>query len=490
MIHNKLKYLQLIGLVLLSMVVTTSCEREVSDDAILATFPTTADVFTDNPVGLTDEFFISFDPVEGANTEAFGTDNNEAYLGSSSIRIDVPSPDDPNGNFVGGIFRDRGEGRNLTGYDALTFWAKGSATGILSQVGFGTDFLEDKYPASRTAIQLTTDWKKYTIPIPNSSKLTQERGMFLFAAGGLDIVDDEPNGNEIGWTFWLDEIKFEKLGTLLLTEALLFNGQDLSTTSFQDSRLNLFGISTTFNLETGENVQVATSPLYFDFQNSDPNVAEIDFTGEPVINIIGDSGTTLISATISNANVQGSYEITSLGPLPFAPIPSLLPENVKSVFSDSYQDVVQINFDPGFGGSTTQVSLFERLNNTVSEPFNDQTLVYSTNNFTGILFDGIVDASNLSFMHVDIFIEDENGSIEFQIRDAGEDRIIDSNNNGFPINDDRDFRRTISNLNPGEWNSIEIPLAGNISNQKDNLAGIILVGGPDFILDNIYFYVP
>jgi len=160
------------------------------------------------------------------------------------------------------------------------------------------------------------------------------------------------------------------------------------------------------------------------------------------------------------------------------------------VFSDRYQDVVQINFDPGFGGSTTQVSLFERLNNNAGEPFNDQALVYSTNNFTGILFDGVVDASNLTFMHVDIFVENEDASIEFQIRDAGDNRIIDSNNNGFPINDDRDFRRTISNLNPGEWNSVEIPLTGNIANQKDNLAGIILVGGPDFIVDNIYFYVP
>jgi len=80
MIHNKSKYFQLMGLVLLSMIVTTSCEREVSDAAVLATFPTTAGVFTDNPVGLTDEFFISFDPVEGANVNGFDTDESEAYV--------------------------------------------------------------------------------------------------------------------------------------------------------------------------------------------------------------------------------------------------------------------------------------------------------------------------------------------------------------------------------------------------------------------------
>jgi len=73
------------------------CDRDISDDAALASFPNTAEIFTDNPVGLTDDFFISFDPVEGANTEGFGTDDNEAYQRTSSIRIEVPAPNDPNG---------------------------------------------------------------------------------------------------------------------------------------------------------------------------------------------------------------------------------------------------------------------------------------------------------------------------------------------------------------------------------------------------------
>jgi len=129
----------------LVIALTVSCERDISDDAIEATFPNTADIFTDIPVGLTDEFFISFDPNVGANTAGFGTDDNEAYVGTSSIRIDVPSPTDPDGNFIGGIFRDRGAGRDLSGYDALTFWAKGTLTGTI-QVGFGTDFMTDTYP--------------------------------------------------------------------------------------------------------------------------------------------------------------------------------------------------------------------------------------------------------------------------------------------------------------------------------------------------------
>ena len=161
MIYNKNKQ-NLLWLLAFMMVITVSCERDLSDDVTDATFPNTADIFTDNPVGLTDEFFVSFDPNGGANTQGFGTDENEAYEGTTSIRIDVPAPNDPDGNFIGGIFKDRGNGRNLTQYDALTFWARGSVNGSVL-VGFGTDFEGGLFPVS-TEVQMTTGWKKYIVP--------------------------------------------------------------------------------------------------------------------------------------------------------------------------------------------------------------------------------------------------------------------------------------------------------------------------------------
>ena len=131
---KNIKYLKTTLLAL--MIITVSCERELSDDITVATFPSAGDFYTDAPVGLTDAFFISFDPASGANTEGFGTDDNEAYEGTSSIRIDVPTPSDPNGAYIGGIFKDRGDGRDLTGYDALTFWLKGSTTATIATFGF------------------------------------------------------------------------------------------------------------------------------------------------------------------------------------------------------------------------------------------------------------------------------------------------------------------------------------------------------------------
>ena len=64
--HIIIPVLGLLGIVMIS------CERGFSDDIDLATFNNNPDIFIDAPVGLTDEFFESFDPAVGANTEGFG----------------------------------------------------------------------------------------------------------------------------------------------------------------------------------------------------------------------------------------------------------------------------------------------------------------------------------------------------------------------------------------------------------------------------------
>jgi hypothetical protein len=48
--------------------------------------------------------------------------------------------------------------------------------------GLGNDNTgTSKYSAERSAIQLTTAWTKYTLPIPLAAKLAVEKGIFFFA---------------------------------------------------------------------------------------------------------------------------------------------------------------------------------------------------------------------------------------------------------------------------------------------------------------------
>jgi hypothetical protein len=51
------------------------------------------------------------------------------------MRFDVPNVGDPLGAYSGAIFRTE-TARDLSGYDALTFWAKGTQAGLINEIGF------------------------------------------------------------------------------------------------------------------------------------------------------------------------------------------------------------------------------------------------------------------------------------------------------------------------------------------------------------------
>ncbi len=462
-------YLKLTVLLGLIITITVSCEREFSEDVEFATYPTTAEVFTDDFVGMGSKFYFPYVD-DGAKPDVFSVDDSEGYESDASIRIDVPDGDDPDGGWAGFSFVVDGSGRDLTQYDAFTFWAKSSQSVNISVIGFG----EDKYLTQRNNVSFTTTWKKFIIPIPDPLKLTNEKGMFSISAGGIGDIQ----GEELGYTFWIDELKFEDLGTIAQPRPAILGGMDEVSTSFTGTTVELTGLTQTFNLASGENLTVSTAPSYFTFSSSEIEVARVSELG--IVSIVGE-GTSLITAQLGSEKATGSLTITSSGALPIAPIPDKDKANVKSIYSDVYDSVTESNFTPNFGGSTT----------STTEVGSDGSYVqlYANNNYTGIMFNSTVDTSTLTYLHVDIYIQEAVATdIVVQIRDVGADKVIDSDDNGYPINDDKDYRFTASGLTPGEWTSFEIPLVGDIASQKDNLGALILVGGPDFILDNIYFY--
>jgi len=469
----KFIYTKKMFLVALVFIISVSCERELSDEVEFATFPATAEVFTDTPIGMGTNFYF---PYSGSKATAWTVDSQVSYEGSASMRFDVPNANDPEGNYAGAIFRIDGEGsgRDLSGFDALTFWAKASQAVTIGEIGFGEDFGENKYVTTRTNIDLTTNWVKYIVPIPDPSKLIQERGLLRYSAGGIGDV-----GNEVGYTFWLDDVKFEKLGTVAQPQPVIINGEDVIQQTFNGSIIDLAtsGLTQTFNV-SGKNVTVNTTPAYFLFASSEPSVAAVDENG--LVTILK-KGTSNVTAKLAGVLAEGSLEVTSSGDLPESPVPTRLATNVKSIYSDTYTAVTGSNFNPGFGGSTTQTSEADLNGNKVQ--------IYSNNNFTGIIFDTTVDASALTYLHIDIYTQQSDTSIEIQIRDVGGNGEIETNIfTGFPDGDDKDFRFTASGLTSGAWTSIDIPLDGDLVAQKNNIGALILAGGPDFILDNIYFY--
>ena len=186
--NKTFNYSKITFLLALVFMVTISCERDISDEVEFATFSKTGDIFIDAPIGLGTNFYF---PFGGSKATAWSVDESEGFESNASMRFDVPNADDPEGAFAGAIFRVDGSGRNLTEYDALTFWAKASQGVSIFEMGFGVDFEENKYQVNRPNISLSTNWVKYVIPIPDPSKLFEDRKSVGHRADALpQIIGD------------------------------------------------------------------------------------------------------------------------------------------------------------------------------------------------------------------------------------------------------------------------------------------------------------
>jgi len=483
---NYLKITFLLGLVILTSI---SCERDLSDDATVSTFSKTGEIFTDTPVGLGSNFYFPYGPGPdnpvGSKFTAWSVDSQESYKGFASMRFDVPNNNDPNGNYAGGIFRIDGAGRDLSGYDALTFWAKASQGVTVGEIGFGEDFFPNKYITTMRNISVGTAWAKYVIPIPDASKLINERGMLRYAAG-----TDGTGG--LGYTFWIDELRFEKLGTIAQPRPAIANGVDKIVDTFTGVTIPITGLKETFNLASGINQDVFPSINYFVFRSSNPSVATVNATGQ--INVIG-SGTTIITGniggslnTVTNAFVGGidsvdSITINSLGTFSLAPTPTRDPSNVLSVFSDTY-NTVPVTYYNGFWtpGSTTGSADFTVSGNNI--------LNYTNFNYVGIAFTNpTLNASAMTKIHLDMYVPGNvpaNFDFLISIEDWGPNQV----DNGNDDTRQQIFVRRADVLPGNTWISIDATLT--LAN-RNNIGLIILenINGSslsNFYLDNIYFY--
>lgn len=454
----------------LMFVVTVSCDRDLSDEVEFATFSNTGEIFTDSPIGLGTDFYF---PFGGSKPTAWTVDDSEGFESETSMRFDVPNADDPEGAFAGAIFRVDGAGRDLSGFDALTFWAKASQGVSIGEMGFGVDFEENKYQVTRSNIGLSTNWVKYVIPIPDPSKLFEERGMFWYSAG-----TQETGG--FGYTFWIDELQFEKLGTIAQPKPAIVDGEDLIQDTYTGVNLKVTGLTQTFNLGSGINQTVSVAPSYFDFTSSDPSLASIDELGG--IEIINDDGAPVITASIAGVEAVGSLTINILGDFELAPVPTRTPGNVTSIFSDSYTNS-SVDFFNGF---------WEPYQTTLSADFQIQgnnILNYTNFNFVGTQFSNpTIDASQKSNVHIDMFIPSEvpsNMDFLITIVDFGIDQ---ASGGGDDTREQIFFDRSIWVANT--WITLEFPITlssrnsiGQIIYENINSSSL-----RSFYLDNIYFY--
>ncbi len=449
----------------LVVVFLSACEND-PDDFEEAKYSSNPDVFIDTfSAGLNYAAF-SNSVITAFQVDSEVTRNNSA----ASMRIDVPNVNDPLGTYAGGAFFTT-VGRDLSGYNALTFWAKSSVAATLDVAGFGIDLGANKYQASVSGLSLTTTWRKYIIPIPDASKLKVEKGMFYYSEG-------PENGN--GYSFWIDDVKFENLGTIAHGQASIVNGLDKVTTSFNGVTNTIDGILAMFSMPNAVNQNVSMSSSYLVFSSSDPAVATVNEAG--VVTTVG-TGSAVITATLNGQDALGSLTINSLGAFTSAPTPTEAANTVISLFSNHYTNV-PVDYYNGYWQpyQTTQSSDF-----TVN---GDDVLNYTNFNFVGVQFSNpTVDATLMSHFHADIYIPGTLAAgANFKIRlvDFGSDGVFGGGN---------DTGHTVTYTSPTlvaqNWVSLDIPFTSFTGlTSRAHLAQVIFEGTniSNFYADNIYLF--
>ena len=454
--------------ILFSLLLSIGCSRDI-DELEPATFPTTGEVFIDAfSTGL------KYAAFGGSKVTAFDVDEDVKFKGTASMKFEVPDAGDPEGGYAGGVYYTE-VGRDLSGYDALTFWAKASKSATLDVVGFGNDLGESEYLVSLRNTSINTNWKKYIIPIPDSTRLTQERGMFYYS---------EAPENGSGYTFWVDEVQFEKLGTLAHPRAAILDGQDQTLAAETGDTITVEGLTFTINLPTGIDQSVEAEPAYFSFSSSETSVAVVDNSGD--VSVL-DAGTTIITASMGELDAAGSLTIQSTGdpvlPGTIAPIPTANPDSVISMFSNAYMDVPIDTWNTGWEFSTAQTDDVQVDGDDIKR--------YKNLNFVGIEFSSqTIDASDMTHFHIDIWTPDPTAppaAFKILLVDFGADGSFDGG-------DDSSHELTFTSpiLTTGTWISLDIPLS-NFSNltNREHLAQLVLssIDLPNVFVDNVYFYI-
>jgi hypothetical protein len=440
------------AVILAGLVTAVGCGRDTStlDLAPLDTDPTVyIDVF---PAGVDYYAFL------WSKYTALDEDLVVGHESPKSLKISVPKRDDPDGGFAGGAFVAQ-DARDLSGYNALTFWAKASRAEIFDVVGFANDNTgTSKYQAGWGNVELTTEWQKYIVPIPLPARLSAERGLFFFS----DAVPE----NSDGYTAWFDEVQFEKVGGIYNPRPYMAS-QTIETYVGATS-VAVDSTKTTFYV-AGIDETIDHFPGYFTYYSSNDAVAkaaggEITVTGPGEANITAKLDTVTVSGTVALSS-------SALPPTP-APTPTYPAADVVSLFSDVYANAPVETWAVKWLYASWEVADIEIDG--------DDAKVYPDLGFAGIILEDPVDVSQMAYMHIDVFVHEGN---EFKVK------LVDFDPYG-NLEWEVVFNEfTDPKFEAGRWVLLEIPMTSFLLGTMENIGQVILSGQRNTVfIDNIYWH--
>lgn len=441
------------------LALATACERDVAGLDV-SQAPSNPVVFTDALDG-----DIYYQPFFETYYDAMTVDQTFARDGffadgARSLKFTVPPVGSALGPYTGGVLTSSGS-RDLTDFNALTFWARADVPISLNEIGFGNDNTgTSRFTAGRANVALTTEWTYHVVPIPEPSRLIAERGLFTISEGS-----EQPGGYGI----YFDDIQFAVVDDFEVFRPTL---PAANRGYFVGSTVLIEGTNTIF-LRDGAFVIVNHSPNYFDYASSDQTVMTVAEDGS--VQVVG-TGSAQVTATLDGIAAFGAVTVTAYDPpATGATAPTLPASDVISMFSDAYANVPV----------DTWRTSWSRAQFEDSQVGGNNVKLYSALQFVGIEFvNSPVDASEMEFLHLDVFAP---AGSEFGIEIVsfpGVDGVISPK-----LTLDAD---SVPAFVPGEWSSLDIPLEDfAVSEDFDwsRIGQFVLSGNAQLVLvDNVYWH--
>ena len=408
-------------------------------------------IFTDAYAA--DVTFMDF----GGSTNAVTVDNTVFQSGTASLKIVVPAAGYTGGAFVAAM------AKNLTTFNAVSFWIKGSAAKTLNVSGLGNSAVTNVYQTELVNVPVTTTWTKIIIPIPDASKLTAETGLFHFAEGS----------EEGAYTIWFDNIQYENLTGGIIGNATAAIATETLNKTIGD-KFEASGLTATFPVNSVA-TKVNPSKAYFTFTSSNTTVATVNALG---VGTALAAGTTNVTAKLGTVSAAGTLTVNVASvstPTVAAPTPTRAATDVISLYSNAYTNKPVDTWS----ASWDQADVAD-----VQIAGND-TKKYTSITYAGIEHVGpnLVNAKDMTYFHIDIWTPN---STLFKVK------LVDFGANGVyqgTPNDDKEFELTFT-PELGKWVSYDIPLSDFTGlTTREHLAQMILSGSNATIfVDNVYYY--
>jgi hypothetical protein len=406
---------------------------------------------------------VAFETFDGATNDVT-VDATTLYNGRKSIKAVITAT----GGYSGGAFVSATP-RNLSTYNALTFYARSNVPRSTLNVGIGNAVTTAGLNAESLDIALTTTFQKFIIPLPNPAKMVDVRGLFHFADGPTN------------YTVWFADVQYEQLPASQVaapTQAQV-NWPTITT-----------GVGSSVQMASAPNVVRFTTPVlpnggaltdvgwrWFTLTSSNPAVATVSADGR----VTGVSaGTATITATMAGLPVAGSATVTVTAPLAVpttvAPAPTRNAADVISLFTTVYTNRPVETWRTSWSAG----------NSELTDPFTvagRNIKRYSLFNFVGVEF-GIatpanaIDATGMTHVHFDVWSPNPAATLQIElVHNPGASAVIG--------------RYQAGTIASGQWVSLDIPLSSFTGlTTRSQLQQLLFVAGAPMVLyvDNIYFY--